>query len=79
MAAIGAFVGIAGVLFVLFFSSVIALISYFSFAMKNRGKGPNQDPKILPYGPFLALSTFLYILLGELIVNQYLNLFVSLL
>lgn len=79
LTAIGAFVGITGLFFVLFFSSVFALIAYLFSAWnnsKNLLKDSNKElkQKILPYGPFLAGASFLYILTGNEIINLYLNL-----
>ena len=82
MAAIGAFVGISGALFVLFFSSVIALGSYLISTYIGGNKealSSDTEPKILPYGPFLALATFFYILFGDKVIGSYLGLFTSVL
>ena len=59
LSAIGAFLGIKGVAFVMFFSSVLALIT-FTVLLLFKDK---RDVKVLPYGPFLAVAAFGYILL----------------
>jgi leader peptidase (prepilin peptidase)/N-methyltransferase len=69
--AIGAFIGIIGLGFVVFFSSVIALI----YQILRNIKTKEQTPKIIPYGPFLAIAALIYILIGDHIVDWYLNIF----
>ena len=67
MTAIGSFIGIAGTIFTIFFSSVIALIILILIGHDRR--------KEFPFGPFLILGAFLYILAGRFLTEMYLSLF----
>ena len=62
LTAIGAFLGIWGVFFVMFLSSGMALIVFIVRELISRKKH-----KIIPYGPFLAVSAFFYILFEGLL------------
>jgi len=65
IAAIGMFVGIYGVFFVIIMSSVIALLTL--LLLKHDLK------KEFPFGPFLIAATFIHILFGELLIRNYLD------
>ncbi len=68
MAMIGAFLGLRGVIFTIFFSSVTGLavmVPYLLVAGDIRRR--------IPFGPFLAAAAILYIYVGEAIFNWYLN------
>ena len=67
MTAIGSFIGIAGTIFTIFFSSGIALIILIVIGHDRR--------KEFPFGPFLIFGAFLYILAGRFLTEIYLNLF----
>ena len=59
LSGIGAFLGIQGVGFVMFFSSVLALVTFTILLLfKNK-----RHVKILPYAPFLAVAAFGYLVL----------------
>lgn len=67
IAAIGTFIGLIGNVIVIFLSSFIALITIILF---------KQDLKQeFPYGPFLILGAFLYILFGEMMLDLYRDFF----
>ncbi len=70
IAAVGAFLGISGMLFVIFFSSFFAIILSIIF----RRRTINQE---FPFGPYLVFASFTYLLFGEALVRWYLNLFFS--
>jgi len=78
--AIGAFVGVIGTLFVMFFASIIALFGYFIFLKKTYDKQSsqkqniNQTIPIIPYGIFLGISSILYMFFGDIFTNWYLSL-----
>lgn len=66
IAAIGAFVGLKGVIFTIFFSPFIGILTWLYF--KARGK---KEPEF-PYGPALILSAWIYLYNGKGILN-YIN------
>ena len=57
LAGIGAFLGINGVAYVMLISSILALIAYLILRIV-KGKSFHR---VLPYGPFLAIAAFGYI------------------
>jgi leader peptidase (prepilin peptidase)/N-methyltransferase len=68
-AMIGVFLGAKGIAIALFFGFLIAgLFSFAGLAMKKL-----QRSSYLPFGPFIAAGTFLYIFWGEDIVRWYLK------
>jgi len=79
IAAIGAFVGIWGLLFVLFFSSLVALISFMVLSVVGyRPKVPKEateqiSERAMPYAPFLTIATFIYLLVGDWFLEVYLG------
>lgn len=79
IAGIGAMLGVKGTVFVMFFSSVIALLSYSVFmSYLNKHKTISESnlsnsEKIIPYGIFLAASGILFIIFGEPVSNWYLS------
>ncbi len=66
--AVGLFTGIAGVIFVIFFSSFIALI----VNINARGK-----MKEIAFGPYLVIASFCYYYFGDVIIKWYLNFFIN--
>lgn len=64
LAAMGTFLGAINLSFVVLFASIIAVIAL----VINR----NKD-KYVPYGPFLAISTFLWLLFGNHFLDWYLG------
>ncbi|MCL2064306.1 MAG: A24 family peptidase [Candidatus Cloacimonetes bacterium] len=60
LAAIGAFLGFWGVIFVIFISSGLALLTFLVRFLISKNK-----QRILPFGPFLAVSGFLYMFWGH--------------
>ncbi len=67
IAAIGAFLGIWGILFTVLFSSLIALTVL--LILKHDRKEP------FPFGPFLIIGALVYILAGNSLIELYLRLF----
>ena len=68
LAMIGAFAGWQGVIFVVFFSSLVGSVAGISYIVFY-GRG-SKSP--IPFGPFLAISAYAYFLVGEEIINLYL-------
>ncbi len=66
-AAIGAFFGLKGVIFILLFSSVSAVFWFVFSRMKREDQ--------LPFGPFIIFATFLFFLFGNSLIQFYFNLF----
>jgi leader peptidase (prepilin peptidase)/N-methyltransferase len=67
LAMIGAFVGIQGVLFTIFVSSVIGSVCGMLFIIF---KGKNLKTAI-PFGPFLAMGAFCYTVCGKALIQYY--------
>jgi len=71
IAAIGAFVGIWGLLFVLFFSSLVALLYFLVLSIIGFQPIAKKDlpepinPKALPFAPFLTVATIAFLLVEE--------------
>ena len=60
LAMLGAFLGINGVFFIIFISSLVGSIVGITIILLNRG-----DLKFaLPYGPFISLGALLFIFTG---------------
>lgn len=69
--AIGLMFGIKGIIFIIFFSFILgALISLILLITKIKSR---KD--MIPFGPFISISTLLYILFGTQIINFYWSLF----
>lgn len=67
LAMIGAFAGWQGVIFVVFFSSLVgSVVGILYIVLSGRG---SRSP--IPFGPFLALGAYLYFMVGEEIINFY--------
>jgi leader peptidase (prepilin peptidase)/N-methyltransferase len=67
LAMIGAFTGWKGVLFTIFGGSLIASIVGVTLMVVRREDG--QVP--IPFGPFLSGASFLYILVGDRLIQAY--------
>lgn len=68
LAMIGAFVGWQGVIFVVFFSSLAgSVIGILYILLSGRG-----SKSLIPFGPFLAFSAYLYFMVGEELIDLYL-------
>jgi len=65
MAGIGAFLGIKGVVFVLFCASFVGSIIGLTLIGLGYKKLSNQ----IPFGPFLSLSAIVYIFVGKAIIR----------
>jgi len=65
--ALGMFLGFRGILFTIFMSATIALISVFVLK-KDRSNA-------IPFGPFLVIGAFIYTMLGDWMLYSYLHLF----
>ena len=69
LAMIGAFVGWQGVIFVVFFSSLVGSIAGIVYIILS-GKGARSQ---IPFGPFLALGAYAYLLAGEVLIDLYMG------
>ncbi len=69
LAAIGFFYGILASFLIIFFASVFALI--YVIIIKHNVK------KSFPFGPFLAISSLVYLFFGKFIINFYLQYFIG--
>jgi leader peptidase (prepilin peptidase)/N-methyltransferase len=67
IAAVGTFLGFKGVLFTIFFSSLIAILVVLPFKKIRESQ--------FAFGPFLVIGALLYIFLGNSIITWYLSLF----
>ena len=67
LAAMATFLGVINLAFIIFFSSIIAVVVALT-SPKTREQG-------IPYGPFLVAATFVWIMFGHRFLGWYLNLF----
>jgi leader peptidase (prepilin peptidase)/N-methyltransferase len=83
IAAVGTFVGIAGLLFVLFLSAFLALLFHLFLGIIHRKivetpieevSAENQN-KIVPFGPFITIAAFLFLFVGNSFVDIYFDMF----
>lgn len=72
LAMLGAFLGWEGVLFTIMASSLIGSVAGGGYMVLS-GKGRKAA---VPFGPFLSLGAFIYLLWGDLIIRWYLGTFV---
>lgn len=72
LAMIGAIIGWQGVLFTIFVSAVLGTIAGVILMLKNR----KSLSLSMPYGPFLALGSILYIFFGKAISDWYISLLI---
>jgi leader peptidase (prepilin peptidase)/N-methyltransferase len=70
LAMIGAFIGWQGVIFTIFFSSVVGTIVGLVLMMRSGGSLKTK----LPFGPFLALGAVAYVFYGPELIDAYLGL-----
>ena len=73
LAMIGALIGWRGVVFTIFFSSVVGTLVGLLLIMQGGGSLKTR----LPFGPFLALGAVAYIFFGPELIDAYLGLTVS--
>ena len=75
---IGAFLGWRSLPLVILWSSLIGLLSAFVLMVLNRRNRPSGGwgRKALPFGPFLALATYLHLCFGQTFLNWYWSLIV---
>jgi leader peptidase (prepilin peptidase) / N-methyltransferase len=66
LAAMATYLGAMSISFVVFFSSIIAVVVAFT--------NPKARENGIPYGPFLAIATVLWVLLGQYFLGWYFNL-----
>jgi leader peptidase (prepilin peptidase)/N-methyltransferase len=67
LAMIGAFLGLPGVLFTLFASSLAGAVA--GVLLMSRGKGGSST--MIPYGPFLAMGAMSYVFWGPALIAWY--------
>lgn len=66
LAMLGAYLGLQGVFFTIFLSSIVGSVVGITLALAQRKKQEGAVMQYaLPYGPFLVLGAFLYYYLGE--------------
>jgi leader peptidase (prepilin peptidase)/N-methyltransferase len=66
LAMLGAYLGLQGVFFTIFLSSIVGSVVGIALALAQRNKEKGAVMQFaLPYGPFLVLGAFLYYYLGE--------------
>jgi leader peptidase (prepilin peptidase) / N-methyltransferase len=70
LAMVGAFTGWQGCLFTIFGASLTG--SIVGVALMIRRRSGSQTP--IPFGPFLSLASFLYVLAGDALIHSYLHL-----
>ncbi len=70
LAMVGAFTGWQGCLFTIFGASLTG--SIVGLAIMIRRRSGTQTP--IPFGPFLSLASFLYVLVGDVLIHGYLHL-----
>lgn len=63
VAAMGAFIGVKGVIFTIFASPIIGIITWIYFKIKGQ-----KEPHF-PFGPALILTSWIYFLFGNIILN----------
>ena len=68
LAMIGAFLGIPGVIFTLFASSLAGSLAGVLLMFREKSGGGTR----IPFGPFLALAAMSYVFWGQTVINWYL-------
>ncbi|KPA09073.1 peptidase A24 [Candidatus Magnetomorum sp. HK-1] len=68
LAMLGAFLGLKGVLFIIFISSVIGTLSGILVMIQSRSFTLQQK---IPFGPFLSIAAMLYVFWGEKLILYY--------
>ena len=68
LAMIGAFLGLPGVIYTLFASSVAGSLAGVLFMFRDKSGGGTK----IPFGPFLALGAMSYVFWGPALINWYL-------
>jgi len=68
LAMLGAFLGLKGVLFIIFVSSVIGTLSGVLVMIQSRSFTLQQK---IPFGPFLSIAAMLYVFWGEKLIIYY--------
>lgn len=69
MAMVGAFLGWKAVVMVIFIGSLLGSIGGIAALMLS-GKGLKSE---IPFGPFLAVAAWLYLMIGETLLDWYIN------
>lgn len=67
IAAIGSMTGFYGIIFTIFISSAIALITMILIRHDHKNE--------FPFGPFLMIGAFIYVIFGNTLITSYLSLF----
>ena len=67
IAAVGSFIGILGTIFTMIFGSLLALLILISIGHDRR--------KEFPFGPFIVMGAFSYIMFGHILFIKYMSLF----
>jgi leader peptidase (prepilin peptidase)/N-methyltransferase len=69
LAMIGAFLGLPGVLYTLFASSLVGALAGVLLMFRNRSGGGTM----IPFGPFLAMGAMSYVFWGPALIRWYLS------
>jgi len=68
LAMLGAFLGLKGVMFIIFVSSILGTIAGMLVMIKTRSFTFKQK---IPFGPFLSIAAMIYIFWGDILIVQY--------
>jgi len=68
LAMLGAFLGLKGVMFIIFISSIIGTIGGVLVMIQTRSFTFKQK---IPFGPFLSIAAMIYIFWGDFLIYQY--------
>jgi len=68
LAMLGAFLGLKGVMFIIFISSILGTITGIMVMLKTRSFSFKQK---IPFGPFLSIAAMIYIFWGEILILHY--------
>ena len=68
LAMLGAFLGLKGVMFIIFISSMLGMVTGIMVMIQTRSYTFKQK---IPFGPFLSIAAMIYIFWGEFLIIQY--------
>jgi leader peptidase (prepilin peptidase)/N-methyltransferase len=68
LAMLGAFLGLKGVMFIIFISSILGTITGIMVMIQTRSFSFKQK---IPFGPFLSIAAMIYIFWGDFLIIQY--------
>jgi len=68
LAMLGAFLGLKGVLFIIFISSIIGTVTGLLVMVQTRSFTFKQR---IPFGPFLSIAAMIYVFWGDVLIYEY--------